>query len=322
MSDIDNISILKKVQIFSDIPEEELDIIESEMRVREYKAGELLFKEGDPGDEMYIVIAGRVSVFVIDNEGEEVSLYEMAKGDFFGEMSIIERAPRSASCRVIQESVFLIFHADDLMRITVSMPECAAKIMNKMLSIIVERLMHVGAFVAQMVKWGADARQRAITDAATGLFNRRYMEEFFDSLVNRAKAERSSLTLVMLDLDRFGEFNTEYGLDFGDKIIAVSAQLFRDTFDQEDILVRYGGDEFVFIFPGADYKTAKSKCDSLCAAMRELKFQDHEDVRLTCSMGFAVFPDHASNVDELKDRSDKALYRAKQEGRDKAVGFV
>jgi len=56
--------------------------------------------------------------------------------------------------------------------------------------------------------------------------------------------------------------------------------------------------------------------------MRELRFQEHEELRLTCSIGFATFPDHASTVDELKDRSDKALYRAKEEGRDRAVSFT
>jgi diguanylate cyclase (GGDEF)-like protein len=126
----------------------------------------------------------------------------------------------------------------------------------------------------------------------------------------------------MFDLDRFGELNTKYGQEFCDKIIVASAQLFRDTFAQEDILVRYGGDEFIFIFPNTDSESAMRKCNSLCRAMRELRFQEHEELRLTCSIGFATFPDHASTVDELKDRSDKALYRAKEEGRDRTVGWV
>jgi diguanylate cyclase (GGDEF)-like protein len=194
--------------------------------------------------------------------------------------------------------------------------------MNEMLSIIVERLMAIGAFVTQMVQWGSESHKRAITDEATGLFNRRYLEESFDGLLNRAKAERSSLTFAMFDMDRFGELNTKYGQEFCDRIIVASVQLFRDTFDQEDILVRYGGDEFIFIFPGADYESAQSKCDSLCRAVREMRFQEHEELRLTCSIGFATFPDHASTVDELKERADKALYQAKQDGRDRTIGFT
>jgi len=322
MSNLNDSAILKNIPIFADLSGKELDTIASEMTRRECKAGELIFKEGDPGNEMYVVLIGSVLIFIIDNDGKEVVLSEMVQGNFFGDMSIIDRAPRSAACRVIQDSVFLVLHADDLMNIARLMPECAVKIMNKMLTITVERLMNVGAFVAQMVHWGSESRKRAITDQATGLFNRRYLEEFFDGFVNKAKAEKSNLTLAMFDLDKFGELNTKYGQEFCDKIIVAAAQAFRDTFAQEDILVRYGGDEFLFIFPDADYAIAKSKCDSLCAAMRELKFQEHEELRLTCSIGFAVFPDHASTVDELKDRSDKALYRAKEDGRDRAVGFT
>ena len=322
MSNENDSAILKNIPIFCDISKDELYIIASQLKRIEYKAGELIFKEGDPGDEMYVIVDGGVSIFIIDNDGKEVVLSEMMKGNFFGEMSIVERTPRSATCRVIQDGVFLVLHADDLINIASFMPECAVKIMNKMLTITVERLMNVGAFVAQMVQWGSESRKRAVTDAATGLFNRRYLEEFFDGLVNKASAEGSSLTLAMFDLDKFGQLNTKYGQEFCDNIIVVIAQLFKDTFAQEDILVRYGGDEFIFIFLYTDSISAMMKCNSLCAAMRELRFHEHEELRLTCSIGFATFPDHASTVDELKDRSDKALYRAKEEGRDRAVRYT
>ena len=119
-----------------------------------------------------------------------------------------------------------------------------------MLSITVKRLLNVGAFVTQMVQWGEESRKRAITDPATGLFNRRYLEESFEGLVNRARTEGSSLSFVMFDMDRFGTLNTKYGQEFCDGLIVISAGVFRDVFSKDDILVRYGGDEFIFIFPG------------------------------------------------------------------------
>lgn len=195
------------------------------------------------------------------------------------------------------------------------------KMMNKMLSITVKRLMNVGAFVTQMVQWGAESRKRAITDPATGLFNRRYLEESFEGLVSRAKTEGSCLSFVMFDMDRFGSLNTKYGQEFCDGLIVTSAQVFRDVFDKDDILVRFGGDEFIFIFPGTDSGAAQNKCDALCAAIRDLRFPEHEELRLSCSMGFATLPCNASTADELKDRSDKALYIAKEEGRDRAICF-
>ncbi len=322
MRNTTNGSILKHISIFSDISDDDLNKIASEMKRKEGKAGELLFSEGDPGDELFVVVSGGVSVFITDKENKEVVLSEIMTGNFFGEMSIVEQAPRSANCRVIEDSVFLVMHADDFIRIIHTMPECAVKIMNKMLGITVKRLMNVGAFVTQMVQWGAESRKRAITDPATGLFNRRYLEESLEGLVSRANTGGTKLSFVMFDMDRFGSLNTKYGQEFCDGLIVTSARAFRDVFTEDDILVRYGGDEFIFIFPNAGHEKAQEKCDSLCRAIRDLRFPEHPELRLSCSMGFATYPDDASTADELKERSDKALYRAKEKGRDMALGFV
>lgn len=315
-------NILKNITIFSDLESADLDRIALEMNRREYKQGELIFREGESGDEMFVVLNGTVSIFIVDAEGKEVVLSDISAGSFFGEMSIIEQAPRSANCRVIEDSVFLVLDADDFKRITRTMPECAVKIMNRMLSITVNRLLSVGSFVTQMVQWGSESRKRAITDPATGLFNRRYLEESLEGYISRANAEGNPLSFVMFDMDRFGSLNTRYGQDFCDKLIVKSAQVFRDTFEESDILVRFGGDEFIFIFPGADVESAQKKCDALCSAIRDLRFPDHDELRLSCSMGFATLPVNGTTAEELKEKSDKALYRAKEEGRDRAIGFV
>ncbi len=313
--------ILKNVEIFQGQSDEHLDLIAAEMKICSHKSGDMLFREGDSGDELFIIISGKVSVFITDNEKEEVVLSELGEGSYFGEMSIIEEAPRSASCRVIEDGEFLVLHSSDFFRITRTLPGPAVKIMNNMLSIIVGRLMSTGAFITQMVQWGEESRKRAITDPATGLFNRRYLEDSFGSLFNKTRTERGSLTFVMFDMDRFGTLNNEYGQEFCDGLIVECASVFKEVFPSEDILVRYGGDEFIFLLPGSNLEMAQIKCDNLCKAIREMRFAEHEELRLTCSMGFAAFPENAATPDELKDRADKALYAAKEAGRDMALPF-
>ena len=312
--------LLKDVAIFSGQEQEHLDLIAQQMTWREFRAGEMVFREGDPGEELFVVIKGSVSIFIIDPDGKEVILADVGAGSYFGEMSIIDQVCRSAACRVAEDSVFLVLHADDFTRMIKEMPGPAVRIMNKMLSIIVERLMKTGAFITQMVQWGEESRMRAITDPATGLFNRRYLEESLEGLVNRARTSGDNLSLVMFDMDRFSTLNAKYGQEFCDGLIIKTADVFRTVFSGEDILVRYGGDEFIFIFPGSDTGTAQSKCDALCAAVRAMRFPEHEEISLTCSMGYATLPYNASTADELKEKSDKALYRAKETGRDRAVG--
>ena len=313
--------LLRTIEIFRDQDAATLDVIASQMSLREYPVGEMVFREGDPGDELFIVVKGRVEIFVSDQEGKDVILAEVGEGSCFGEMSIIDQSPRSAACRVLEDAVFLAFHAERFRAISHTMPECAVKVMNRMLSTIVERLMKTGAFVSQMVQWGEQSRIRAITDPATGLFNRRYLEESLESLVNRAKTEGKPLSFVMFDMDRFGKLNAQYGQEFCDGLIVEASKVYRKVFSNDDILVRYGGDEFIFMFPGSGPAGAQAKCDALCEAVAAMRFPSHEELRLSCSMGFASLPDHASTAEELKERSDKALYLAKERGRGRAVGW-
>lgn len=313
-------ALLKNVAIFSELTDGQRDMIASEMKMTRYNTGDMIFREGDPGEELYVVINGAVTVFIMDHEGKEVVLAEIRAGSYVGEMSIIDQTHRSAACRAIEDCDLLELHADEFLHIMNNMPQASSKIMNRMLSIIVERLMKTGAFITQMVQWGEESRKRAITDPATGLFNRRYLEDSFDGLVAKAKTSGTPLSFVMFDLDRFGSLNTKYGQEFCDGLIVEASVVFRSVFASEDILVRYGGDEFIFIFPGSGPAAAQAKCDALCEAMRAMRFAQHPEIRLTCSMGYATLPDHASNAEELKEKSDKALYRAKEDGRDRALG--
>lgn len=314
-------SMLKNIAIFEELEDQHRDIIAQEMKRCEYRTGDILFSEGDPGEEMYVVLSGSVSIFIIDQTGQEVVLTEIEAGSYFGEMSIIDKVPRSASCRVLSDAVLLALHADDYMSIIETMPEPAVKMMNRMLSIIVSRLMNTGAFVSQMVQYGEESRKRAISDPATGLFNRRYLEEAFDGLVTKAVTGGTDISIAMFDLDRFGSLNTEYGQEFCDGLIVECSRVFREVFSSDDILVRYGGDEFIFLFPGTGAALAQKKCDDLCEAVRSMHFAEHDELTLTCSLGFASLPETASSAEELKDRSDKALYEAKEAGRDRALGW-
>ncbi len=312
--------ILKNIGIFQECDEQCLSLVFNSMKSKKLREGETLFNAGDPGEEMFVIVKGAVSIFILDKSGEEIILTNLEEGTCFGEMSIIDKETRSASCRALEETELLALHAEDYSNIIHTMPEAATGIMNKMLTTLVERLQKTGSFVTQLAQYGEESRKRAITDPATGLFNRRYMEESLEGLVTKAGTEKSDLSIAMFDLDRFGTLNKDYGQQFCDELIVRCSQVFRETFEKTDILVRYGGDEFIFIFPGTNFEEAGKKCDSLCEAVRSMVFPEHKELRLTCSLGYSSFPETAKNLAELKDKSDKALYEAKEAGRDRAIG--
>ena len=310
---------LAGIEIFADLTEADRQAVARRMKRRSCGSGELLFKEGEDGDQLYVVLSGAVAITVKSQGSGDIRLSEIGAGSFFGEMAIIERAPRSASCQTIVECELLTLHSDDFLRLIRRQPRTSARILRRMVAITAGRLERTGSLLSQMVRWGEGARRRAVTDEATGLFNRRFYDEALDGIFRRAEVEGTPLALAMFDLDRFGNLNKSYGQTFGDRLILESADVFRGVFAEGDILVRYGGDEFTFVLPGRDADTARRLCEAVNRRVRELRFTEHPRLRLTCSLGVAAWPEHAATLTTLKEKADQALYQAKEQGRDRTA---
>lgn len=311
--------ILGGIGIFSTLDSTQRAFVYSLMRLSLCKKDEILFEEGSYGDEMFIVLQGTVNIEVTLSDGKKFEITRINAGDFFGEMSIIEQLPRSATCTALTDSVFLRLKSVEFLSIIEKSPEAAVKILYSMLGITAVRLASTGSFVSQMVVWGENARKRAITDEATGLFNRRYLDDSMDSFFRKAKMENKYLSYAMFDLDRFGALNKNYGLPFGDSVIITMSKSFPRVFEKTDILVRYGGDEFTFLFPDTSPEEALKRCERLCEEIRSIIFPEHPELRISCSIGIAAFPVHAQSIENLREAADKALYLAKETGRDRAV---
>jgi diguanylate cyclase (GGDEF)-like protein/PAS domain S-box-containing protein len=156
-----------------------------------------------------------------------------------------------------------------------------------------------------------ELREQAIRDPLTGLFNRRFMEESMNHEVARARRGNSSLSVLMLDMDKFKLLNDTHGHEAGDAVLRGVARLLLENVRAADVACRYGGDEFIILLPGASLDAAIRKAHQLAG---QLKAQ-----ALECSMGVATYPDHGSSGAELLRSVDAALYRAKAAGGDRVV---
>lgn len=313
---------LKSVSIFSLLEREEIEKISSALRPVEAAKGTVLFRQGDEGRELYIVESGCIasSIELPDGGNREIALFR--PGDFFGEMSIFEEAPRSATCSAKEDSILLRLRDRDFFSVIDSYPLIAIKIMYRMLNIVTQRLEKTGAFLSDMVTWGEQARRRAITDELTGVYNRRFLEDVIPDYLRSAQANQSELTLIMVDLDRFREINESYGNQMGDRAIIEVVSVFRRHLSEKDIIARYGGDEFTVMLPGTGMARATEIATAICEEVRRLTFLQEAGGaidRITTSQGIASFPESAVDLRSLRVAADEALYRAKEAGKDRVM---
>jgi diguanylate cyclase (GGDEF)-like protein len=315
------LDVLEKIEILSELTPEELRRIHGLMKTVHIEKEKTLFLEGEAGDELYIVLSGCVAISVKAPDGEVLPIADITGGNFFGEMSIFEQAPRSATCCTREDTTLLSLSGKDFYAFLQQHPQTTIKVMHKMLTITSQRLRETGTFLSEMVTWGEAARKRAVTDELTGLYNRRFLDDALEERFEEARRRGGVLSLVMVDLDHFGELNKEYGPEVGDRVIVAAAPVFRSLFGPQDILARYGGDEFTFILIDRGPEQALALCTRVNQALGKLTVLADLKGRMrrvSASIGIASFPAHADSLDVLKEKTDRALYRAKELGRDRA----
>lgn len=162
--------------------------------------------------------------------------------------------------------------------------------------------------------------QQSIRDPLTGLFNRRYLEESLGREISRAQRKKSPLGVMMVDIDFFKNINDNYGHEAGDAVLKALANLLQFRVRGEDIVCRYGGDEFTIIMPGASLETVRQRAEQLRQIAEHqliIKIDNQSVGPVTISGGVAAFPDHGESGESLLQMADGALLSAKQKGRNR-----
>lgn len=169
----------------------------------------------------------------------------------------------------------------------------------------------------------ARLEQLAVRDELTGLYNYRYLHTRLSEEFKRAERYRDPLACAMIDIDHFKDFNDRFGHDVGDQVLAeVSARL-RGAVREIDVVARYGGEEFLLVLPSTHFAGALAVADRVWRAVGEVPFTiGEQEHRVTISVGVALYPSRdVKSKDQLLKAADKALYQAKDDGRDRICVF-
>ena len=162
-----------------------------------------------------------------------------------------------------------------------------------------------------------EVKAQAVTDGLTGLYNRRYFEEYLKKEVTRALRQQQAFSIIGLDLDHLKQINDKYGHAFGDLAIKTVARVLKKNARSIDTAARMGGEEFNVILPGVDSNGA------MIAAERIRKALENEPLdtigHITASIGVATFLEHSDNIEDIIELTDQAMYQSKRNGRNQVT---
>jgi diguanylate cyclase (GGDEF)-like protein/PAS domain S-box-containing protein len=164
-------------------------------------------------------------------------------------------------------------------------------------------------------------RLLALRDGLTGLYNRRYLEDTLAREIHRSERTGKGLAMIMIDVDHFKRFNDTFGHDAGDFVLSAIAKAIVQNIRPSDVACRYGGEELAVMLTDTDIESAIGRAERLRHVIRETNLT-HRGQSLpapSASFGVAGYPQDGKNVEELMKSADRALYEAKQAGRDRVV---
>jgi diguanylate cyclase (GGDEF)-like protein len=165
-------------------------------------------------------------------------------------------------------------------------------------------------------------RQSSLQDAMTGLYNRRFIEAYVETLQATVKRKGSHLAVLMMDVDHFKKVNDTHGHDAGDKVLVAVATALKATLRGSDILVRFGGEEFLALLPDTEADGAMLAAEKVRLAVERLEIAVPGTVlHKTLSIGVADFPADSADFWDAVKFADTALYAAKERGRNRTVRF-
>lgn len=186
----------------------------------------------------------------------------------------------------------------------------------------VQAVAHLISFSITNARLYAQVKELSVRDKLTGLYNRRHGDETIAREIKRASRFNRDLTLLMIDIDHFKNYNDRYGHPEGDRVLQMFASIIKSSIRDVDYVARWGGEEFVVLLPSTDLEGGYYVAEKIRRNIRKYPFPNRStqpNRRFSVSVGLAVYPDCVSTQEDLISCADRALYEAKGSGRDRVI---
>ncbi|MFK7989649.1 MAG: GGDEF domain-containing protein [Sandaracinaceae bacterium] len=277
--------------------------------------GDVIIRQGEQSQRMFLVLNGELGVHLDTAEADAVAV--IGHGETVGELSVLDGSEASAFVVAHTDALVLEVSEDDFWQLTNVSHAFALNLLLKLAS----RLRANNATVSQNVQKRRQYERAAMFDGLTGIHNRRWLDETLHRMVRRYEAADGSfrLSLSLIDIDHFKSFNDRFGHAAGDHVLTVVASSLAQNLRPTDLVARFGGEEFVIIFPDTDLDEAAIAANRVREAVASQALETPDGTALpnvTISMGVAQL-ELGMTVPVLLKTADFAMYRAKEGGRNR-----
>ncbi len=307
--------LLSRLQLFRNVDLDNtalLDLLD-QCEYRQLAAGEIILSTEAESHYLYILLKGRLAIQL--NSHDDIPLATVEPGECVGEMSIIDSRVPSAQVSATEQSQVLVIEQEILWR----MISVSHEIARNLLYIMSERVRYSNLVIADSLEMQRKYQRYASTDALTGLHNRGWLDDAFDREIKRSERDELPLALIMIDVDHFKNYNDEYGHLGGDQVLITVANAIRSPLRPNDLVARFGGEEFAVLLP----ETSVSNAEIIAERLRDHVAKADPGVldkrqlpAVTISLGITGRQPGYS-LDMMIAAADVAMYHAKRNGRNR-----
>ncbi|MBN2039701.1 MAG: GGDEF domain-containing protein [Spirochaetes bacterium] len=309
------VELLRFIDIFSQLREYELDIIARYSDFVQFRKGSVIFNQGLPAEELYVVEKGRVGIISVEDRDDNIVIAQIIANESFGEFDFFGRTYRSATALAEEDSILLKFpggkyNADKIFQ---EHSYISAQMLYRLFGIISERIWHVNQILYDKTQWVHDLHRQLLCDKMTGLYNKTFLEEDFVNLLNLG----NNAAFIMIKPDNFKEVNDNFGHDAGDQVLNLMAIFLQSELGENDIGIRYRGDEFAAILPSITKEESIEKAKNISRTFKSMdlsRILKSSALKIEVSIGIAMYPADSNSSAGLVEKGHSKMNKARNSG--------
>jgi diguanylate cyclase (GGDEF)-like protein len=308
---------LRQLEVLRGLTDETLEQLIDRGQLRLLDRSQVLIRRGEPNTQMYVVLSGCLRVDLNDHDGEPIA--RLAVGETVGELALLSQQLASATVAAEEPTRLLAIDEPSFCWLISVSHGFAVSLLIR----LAERLRSNNDAVQASIALRQQFEHAALHDVLTGVHSRRWLHDTLPRIVQRHLFAAEPLSLAVLDVDHFKRINDGFGHPAGDSVLSAIGRVLRDKLRPTDLVARFGGEEFVLIFPQTPLtgavRAAERLREAICAEVMR-----HESVdlpRVTVSLGVTALG-KAGDAQRLLIEADQALYEAKKHGRNQTRSFA